>query len=178
MESIKANFTNYHKIVEIVGKDRINERLCALHDIYQEFLEETKYIDGVDIRLNDRTLMHAIVDYFTDITRLKEFHGIEKINKDKIISYECSWILRRKPIQILKDDREDLIYINEKFVLGIFVNHLTANTIDTFDGNIILNHLCDTLLYYLKYRNCDAKILEMFILFFKGGNSIPKIHYK
>lgn len=143
--------------------------------IYAFFLEQTGFKEQTDICLNDRVLMHTIMDYFTDITRLKEFHGIEKINQDKIIAYECSWLIKRKPIQILDEEKESLVYINEKFVLAILVNHLTKGKIDSFEGNEELNRLCDKLLYHLKYRNCDAKVLEMFILFFKVGNMIETL---
>lgn len=121
--------------------------------------------------------MHAIMDYFTDITRLKGFHDISKINQDKIIAYECCWLLKRKPIQILKDDCEELIYVNEKFILGILVNHLTGGKIDSL-VNPVLERFCDVLLYYLKYRDCDSKILEMLISSFKAGNATEKIDYK
>lgn len=109
-----------------------------------------------------------ILDYFTDITRLKEFHQIERVNKDKIFSYEISWFLKRKPIQVLKNDREELVYVNEKFILGILVNHLTEGKIDDFSGNNILVSFCDILLYYLKYRDCEPKVLEMLIMSFKA----------
>lgn len=51
MERIKADFVTYHKIVEVIGAERIEERLCAIHDIYQEFLIEADLTDGVDVRL-------------------------------------------------------------------------------------------------------------------------------
>lgn len=175
MKNIKSIFVNYNSIVEIIGEERIEERLRALHDIYTIFLEQMDINGNTDVYLNDRVLMHTIMDYFTDITRLKEFHGIEKINQDKIIAYECSWLIKRKPIQVLSEEKESLVYINEKFVLTILVNHLTKGKINSFVRNEELNRLCDKLLYHLKYRNCDAKVLEMFILFFKVGNMIETL---
>lgn len=176
MRRIKAEFIEYKKVTHIVGEQRIEERLSALHEIYERFCKEMHCEDDKDIRLNDRTLIHIILDYFTDIIRLKEFHDIKKINEDKIIAYECSWILRRKPIQVMQDQREELIYVNEKFVLGILVNHLTNNKIDSLEESENLKIFCDILLYYLKYRNCDAKVLEMIIISFKVGNSIKKVN--
>lgn len=175
MKNIKSIFTSYTSIVDIIGEERIEERLRALHDVYILFLDQTGLTDSKDIYLNDRVLMHTIMDYFTDITRLKEFHGIEKINLDKIIAYECSWLLKRKPIQIICEDKESLVYINEKFVLNILVNHITKTKIDTLSGNEELKRLFDKLLYHLKFRNTDAKVLEMFILFFKVGNMLETL---
>lgn len=177
MKNIKAEFVDYSEIIDIVGEERINERLCALHDIYGKFLIETGFHDKEDISLNDRVLMHSILDYFTDITRLKSFHDIDLVNQDKIISYEISWMLRRKPIQIIRADREELVYVNEKFALEILVNHLTAGTVDDFSGNRTIIAYCNVLLYYLKYRNYDAKVLEIIISSFKAGNSLNKIKY-
>lgn len=177
MKNIKAEFVDYSEIIDKIGENRINERLCALHDIYRKFLEETGFQDKEDIILNDRVLIHSILDYFTDITRLKNFHEIEFVNQDKIISYELSWMLRRKPIQVLRIDKEALVYVNEKFALEILVNHLTAGKIDDFSGNETIISYCDMLLYYLKYRNYDAKVLEIIISSFKAGNSLNKIEY-
>jgi hypothetical protein len=175
IEKIKADFVEYTDLIDKIGENKIKERLYAIHDVYQIFLEDSGYIDQKDILLNDQTVIHIIMDYFTDITRLKEFHNISKINYDKIIAYEISWLLRRKPIQVLKDFTEDLVYINEKFALTIFINHLTSGKIDSISNTDGLSKLCDVMLYYFKYRNCDAKVLEMFIMCFKVGNSIEMI---
>lgn len=177
MKNIRAEFVDYAEIIDQVGEKRINERLCALHDIYRKFLVETGFQDKMDISLNDRVLIHSILDYFTDITRLKDFHDIKLVNQDKIISYEISWMLRRKPIQVMRTDREELVYVNEKFALEILVNHLTAGKVDDFSGNATIISYCNILLYYLKYRNYDAKVLEIIISSFKAGNSLDRIEY-
>ena len=140
-------------------------------------MEQAKFADKEDIILNERILMHAILDYFTDISRLKSFHDIESVNQDKIISYEISWLLRRKPIQVLKIDNESLIYVNEKFLLSVLVNHLLVDKSDQLTTNKAINAYFNILFYYLKYRNYDPKILEIIISSFKAGNSIDKIKY-
>ena len=80
-----------------------------------------------------------MLDYFTDISRLKHFHQAKHINSLKVISYETYWLLRRKPIQILVETKKG------------FLNYL------------------DSLFYYLKYRNYDAEMLEMMLMGFKAG---------
>ncbi len=177
MKNIKAEYTDYCDVIKQIGEDKINDRLCAIHDIYQKFLKESGFKDGTDISLNDRILMHAILDYFTDITRLRNFHDIQWVNQDKIIAYEASWILKRKPIQIMRVDKEEFIYVNEKFVLEMLINHLTAGRVEDFSKNEIVIAYCNILFYYMKYRNCDAKILEIIIASFKAGNSIGVIEY-
>lgn len=171
MNNIKTKYVNYKSVIEQIGENKICERLCAVHDIYQSFLEQTNYKDKIDIILNDRVLMHAILDYFTDITRLKEFHSIDMVSHDKIIAYEISWLLKRKPIQILDFNKEELVYVNEKFLLQILVNHLTDGKIIDLNPNSVLGSYCNYLYYYLKYRDCDAKVLELVISSYKAGRA-------
>ena len=178
IENIKAEFTDYSDIISKVGINKIMERFTSILNIYKKFAIQADFVDGEDIILNERVLMHAILDYFTDITRLKNFHDIEQINQDKIIAYEVSWFLKRKPIQVLKYSNEALIYVNEKFLLGILANHLLMDKKDEISKNKIINSYCDMLFYYLKFRNCDAKVLEIIISSFKAGNSVDKIEYE
>ena len=175
MKNIKTEFSDYSEIINKIGEEKIEERFCAIHDIYLNFIKSIGFKDEIDIIINDRILMHCIMDYFADITRLKNFHKIELINKDKIISYECSWFLRRKPIQLLRKDKEEMVYVNEKFVLTILVNHLTLGKIDSISEKTLMNSFCESLLYYLKFRDCSPKIIEMIILSFKAGNSLNPI---
>jgi len=65
--------------------------------------------------VNGNNLIRAVVDYFTDIVRIKEFHPITNTNKEKIISYMTYWLLKRKPLQAVKDF-EGCEFINELFV--------------------------------------------------------------
>lgn len=127
------------------------------------------------MKLNSFTLMHAVLDYFSDISRLKKFHKIRKTNTFKIMAYEVSWLLRRKPLQILQDEKEELVYINEKYILSYillyfsrlvgeeFYDELDENNRKIFDGFI------DTLYYYLKYRNCNSQSLEFALISFGAG---------
>ncbi len=50
MKNIKSIFVNYKSIVNIIGEGRIEERLCALHDIYAFFLEQTGFKEQTDER--------------------------------------------------------------------------------------------------------------------------------
>lgn len=175
MENIRVEFKSYSELIDNIGIERIEGRHQAIKEAYAEFVKQIE-CEEKDFFLNERILMHAILDYFTDITRLKKFHDIKLINEDKIISYESSWLIRRKPIQILSN-KESHVYVNEKFVLAILVTHLTKGTITTLENHKILDNFCDILLYYLKFRNCDPKILEIMICAFKAGNSLETINY-
>lgn len=180
MKNIKQQYIGYDQVISNVNDENLSnkiiERLAAIRNIYYDFITLLNLTEE-DIILNERVLMHAILDYFTDITRLKEFHDIELINKDKIIAYEISWFLKRKPIQVLHPEREDLVYINEKFALTILIEHLTQNAIKNLQDFPVFKAYCDFILYYFKYRNCDAKIIELLISSFKAGNSLDSIKY-
>ena len=173
MDRISHLYEDYADILEEFGRDRIQDRFSDLYSSYEKFI-----IDGglsADVRINDFILMHAILDYFTDVSRLKRFHKISRTNTFKVVSYEISWLLRRKPLQVLTDNNEELVYINEKFILSYIVSYfsqlvgsdfydgLTPENQKSFDGFI------DSLYYYLKYRNCSSQTLEFALLSFGAG---------
>ena len=126
------------------------------------------------IQISESLLSHAVLDYFTDISRLKHFHQAKHINSLKVISYETYWLLRRKPIQILVEDEtsDAMAFLNEKFVFSRIAKYLMGDgkrvilSPETKKG--FLNYL-DSLFYYLKYRNYDAEMLEMMLMGFKAG---------
>ena len=65
----------------------------------KDFLEQNDLCDVAYIQ--EMALTHAIMDYFSDIQRLKDYQKIEHINEIKIKAYETFWILKRKPIQLI-----------------------------------------------------------------------------
>lgn len=173
MDRISHLYDDYADILKEFGKNRIQERFSDIYMAYQKFIQKNN-LENV-VKINDFTLMHAILDYFTDISRLKRFHKISRTNTFKVVSYEISWLLRRKPLQILEDDDEELVYINEKFILSYIMSYLTElvgedfydklsqENQDAFDGYI------DSLFYYIKYRNCNSQALELALLNFGAG---------
>lgn len=75
-------------------------------------------------------LTHAVMDYFSDIQRLKDYQKIEHINGLKIKAYETFWLLQRKPIQLkeqLEDDR--MLYVNERFLLTRLTSFMLGDDI-------------------------------------------------
>ena len=83
--------------------------------------------------VNPRLLEIAIMDYFADITRLKEFHNTLHIQRDKIYAYEAYWLLKNRPIQLIKDDNnmdDEQIHVNE-FILSYLFVSLLATELDS-----------------------------------------------
>ena len=181
MDKITQNYEPYSDIISEFTEEKIQRRFQDLYAAIEAFLEEFEIRE--EVRINSYALQHAVLDYFTDISRLKTFHKIDRINIYKIMAYELSWILRRKPIQVIIDEdeledrskAETLVFINEKFVLSYITDfftyligqdfYVTMNSPnkDSFDGYL------DSLFYYLKYRNCSSQALEFALLSFGAG---------
>lgn len=172
-------YTDYSDIIEAFGQEVIEKRIVFFLDLINDFKKRLGSEYEEKIEVNDKVLQHCIMDYFSDIHRLKDFHEVEKVNTIKKVAYESAWFLRRKPIQILSDDENDdvLVYANEKFVLLYLLHEALDDSHDVVlrdDAMSSYRSFVNSLFYYLKYRNCDAKVLELMLLAFKAGLSYGK----
>ena len=181
MDKIAQSYESYSDIISEFTEKRIQERFQDLYEAYDDFIEKMQLKKVIHI--NSYTLWHAVLDYFTDISRLKKFHKNERINSFKIMAYELSWLIRRKPLQIIEDEdahedrekAEGLVFINEKFVLSYIVSYFTKLIgYDFYETLNEHNKACfdgylDSLFYYLKYRNCSSQTLEFALLSFGAG---------
>jgi hypothetical protein len=165
---IQPFYLDYNDIIKEFGREKIETRYKTLLSALETFIERMKYTDSVLV--NETLLMYSLLDYFTDISRVKSFHRIEHINEIKIIAYETYWFLKRKPLQI-KSNHKEYAFVNEQFALSHIVSFLTEDKdsgVDLMDSSD-LNFFVNTLFYFLKYRLYDAQILELFLLSFKAG---------
>ena len=171
MNSIESMYLNYSGLLEEFSEDVIRSRYAFLYKECMEFLKSQKLES--EVRLDEVLLMHAVLDYFSDVSRLKKFHHIHHINETKVIAYETFWLLRRKPLQVVTQRQDDfLAFINEKFVFSRLAAFLVGNRKDQVlreqDKKAFMNYL-DTLYYFLKYRQYDPKMLELMLLGFRAG---------
>ena len=147
---------------------KMEARFEMLYQDMQTYIEVSGYQEKVFV--NSMVLAYVITDYMADIQRLKEFHKVNHINSIKVTSYTLYWLLRRKPIQVLADDKE-LIYVNERFALA----HLAEFLSDKDKGLIIsrddkaLGAFLESVLYFFKYRLFSAQDIEMMIISFFAG---------
>ena len=155
MNTIEKIYTNYDGLLEEFSEEVIQSRYAVFYEEIEEFAKSLGIREKIQI--SESLLSHAVLDYFTDISRLKHFHQAKHINSLKVISYETYWLLRRKPIQSLVEDETSYLMGDGKRVI------LSPETKKGF-----LNYL-DSLFYYLKYRNYDAEMLEMMLMGFKAG---------
>lgn len=175
MNNIENTYVNYDEIVREFGEDVVQSRFEQIYEEMTAFIQEQQ-LEGV-VRVNDVVLMQALLDYFSDVSRLKAYQKIRHINAIKIKAYETFWLIQRKPIQIiaprLEDDR--IIYINEKFVLSRLVCYLLGDEIDkpiVGERQQAFQNFLDTLYYYFKFRRCEPQAIELLILSFKAGQLV------
>lgn len=174
MINIENTYTDYDEMLGAFGEEVISGRIEQIYEEMEEFLrryelQEVAYIHRM-------SLYHAVMDYFSDIKRLKDYQPIERVNDIKIKAYETFWLLKRKPLQLKGQSEDDkLMYINEKFLLSRLASFmLRENPTEPLVGNkgkAFKNYL-DTLYYYLKFRRCDPQSIELALLGFEAGRLI------
>lgn len=171
MVNIENTYAKYDELVAVVGEEVIESRIKQIGQEMLDFLkihnlEEYAYI-------HEMALTHAVMDYFSDIQRLKGYQQIEHVNEIKIKAYETFWLLKRKPLQLKKQIEDDrILYINEKFILSRLTSFILEEDINMpLVGNksTVFKNFLDTLYYYLKFRRCDAQSIELMLLAFKAG---------
>lgn len=175
MNNIENTYVNYDQLVESVGgEEKIRSRIEQISQEMLDFLainelENVAYIHNM-------ALTHAVMDYFSDIQRLKEYQKIDHVNEIKIKAYETFWLLKRKPLQLLDQiDDDRILYVNEKFLLTRLTSFMLGDNINipiVEEKSVAYRNFLDTLYYYLKFRKCDAQSIELMLLAFKAGQIV------
>lgn len=170
MEDIGSNFIKADKLLEefFEKNDKFQPRFAFLLNDINNFLIASELNNKV--KVNKLLLGYALVNYFEDITRLKEFHHVGHVNNIKIVAYTSYWVLRAKPLQSDSSDKR-CAYVNERFVLSYilsFLNQPDCGAILT-RSNSGIKAFVETLFYYLKYRPLSAQVIEMMIISFFAG---------
>ncbi len=173
----KAKSYDYSDILSAFGKDKIEKRYEVLQEYLSAFIKRHKYEDKVTVA--ESVLNQAVVDYFSDIHRLKNFHHIESINYLKINAYTAYWILRRKPLQIIKDDPKDveLAFVNERFVASYLLQYLRGDYTDIIiaeSERTVYFEFVKNLKYYLRYRVVTPQMLETMLEAYQAGISFQR----
>lgn len=171
MNQIKSSYTNYLHLIDTFGEEKIQRRYEFLYQEIKEYIERLNAQDKLVI--NERILMHTVLEYFEDISKLKKSHDLEHSNEPKVIAYTSYWILRRKPIQLTaNEESEELVFANEKFVLSFIIQYLTkGNETLPLVGNVLDQYkgFLNSLYYYIKFRKLDAQSFELILLAFQAG---------
>lgn len=131
------------------------------------------------LKIDEDRLGKAIIDYFDDIDRLKEYEGIEHASVSKIYAYETYWLVKRKPIMPVSPDLEDerIVFINEIACSMILLSNICNELgIIPVENDPHVEKFYDLLCYSLKYRDIPAKALELAIEFFFFGRRTEFVH--
>ena len=176
MNNIENTYVKYDELVQKFTEKVIKSRLNQISEEMLDFLRTYNLTEVAYI--NEMALSHAIMDYFSDVSRLKEYQDIEKINNIKIKAYETFWLLQRKPLQLkcqLEDDK--YLYVNEKFLLTRLASFMLGEDINKpliDEKGIAWTNFLNTLYYYMKFRRCDAQSIELMLLAFKAGQMMER----
>lgn len=112
---------DYSEIIKDIGVVKFKERLTELVETMNEFIESSEYCSYV--HCNERIVTMLLLDYWSDIYRMKDFHLIEKSRTEKIIAYLIAWIIKRKPLQFTQYFEEEKdIFVNERFCIYLLLN--------------------------------------------------------
>lgn len=170
MATNKSNY-DYEEIIEHFGKEKIMGRFNAFEEYLNIFIERSKFKDNVSVSYS--LLNQAVIDYFADVDRLKNFHHIEKINFIKIHAYSAYWLLRRKPIQIIKDnDDTELAFVNENFVASYLLQFLRGDNrgvVIKKSDRLEYDEFVENLKYVLRYRMVTPQMLETILESYIAG---------
>jgi len=170
---------HYQFLLQYFPANKIINRLKYLWADTVKVIENIGLEDKV--RIDEESFQMFILDYFTDIARLKDFQDIKRANVDKIYGYELFWFLRRHPIQLLEDE-PDNFDINEKVAIGVFLPRILAeaglpckksNQSETFQAR--LRDFINLLFYNLKHRTYTQQSMELIIEAFLCGSVCARI---
>jgi hypothetical protein len=165
------DYLRQHKI----DSDRIAGRFVQILAMLNQFRKAHNITDDIAV-INRSILLRAVVDYFVDLVRVKEFHKIKHTNKEKIYSYMAYWLLKRKPLQALKHFK-GCEYINELFITDYLISSVSnarGITLEEKNKNPSFRTFEIMLYYNLCFRIVTQQSLELMIDAFFGGYDFPK----
>ncbi|EMO20752.1 hypothetical protein LEP1GSC168_0015 [Leptospira santarosai str. HAI134] len=119
--------------------------------------------------VSELLIQEILLDYFSDIKRLKDFHQIEKTNSQKIASFTTYWVFRRKPLQIKNDlieevaqeKKEFLKQVNEWFACALYLAILYDRSKTPSDTGPAYRRFIKNFNYFLIYRYVSPQALEL-----------------
>jgi len=164
--------SSYKDLLMEFGEDIVQGSIDNWKERMEAFIE-TRKLSG-KVRVSDTNLFLAILSFFSDIKRIKPYHGINDVNDVKIHSYLAYWIMRKKPIQVLVDF-DECERVNERFVAFMLTDFLLRDWSEVvLSGNAKMqfSEFAQTLFYTFSYRKYSAKSIELVLLAFLAGIAV------
>jgi hypothetical protein len=169
----KYQFLLQHYTAETIGN-----RYAAWLGEMQKIVN---FLGGGDyFTINGTSLSLAVLDYFTDIVRLKQFQDIERANVQKIYAYGTYWLLRRNPVQAIAPFPPELSFINERTMLLMLLPKILAEVGADYkalgaESKQAMLSFASLLFYNFRFRSFTPQTLELmneaFIAGFKLGKN-------
>ena len=87
----------YDDLIVQFGEEKLEHRFLFLLSKAQHFVAK-RYGHLFDVkkhlRIDETILAEVVLNYFVDIDRLKEFHGIDSTEPQKVAAYTAYWVAR------------------------------------------------------------------------------------
>lgn len=162
---------SYKDVLTEFGEEKVAQRYDNILDQMNAFIQRNKWENKVTIC--SAALNQFVIDYFTDIYRLKKFHKIDLANYIKITAYTAYWLVRRKPLQVIEDDPEsvELAFCNENFTLSYILRFLQKPSSNCPTNNEKYRDFVKTLSYSLRYRVLTPQMIELMISGYLAGRA-------
>ncbi|XDD43143.1 hypothetical protein AB3N58_01915 [Leptospira sp. WS60.C2] len=166
---------DYEYLIEKFGEDKIINRFIFIRDRAIDFLNRICKDHNLTFDdyffVSNELIEEAVIDYFADLVRLKDFHDIEKAQPQKVAAYTSYWVFRRKPIQLKKPIEDDLLmsfpnikFLNESFAYTLLINLVFDERKRINDSNPRYGIFRNLIMYNFQYRQLNSQILELVIV--------------
>ncbi len=170
---MKTRYSNhsYQDIIDHFSREKVEQRYLFLLGLAKHFIKSRyKYLFKIDeyFWISEKIIGEIVLNYFSDVLRLKQFHNIKNTEKQKVAAFTAYWVARCKPIQIIKDFPSDIVnkekgiyFVNESYACNLLIamTHDTTKPILQDYGN--LEKFTKNLNYHLTYRLTTPQMLEL-----------------
>ncbi|TGL63305.1 hypothetical protein [Leptospira sarikeiensis] len=160
---------DYDYLIKEFTEEKIKDRFIYLCELAKKIIRQQKLESFCSVESD--LISEVVIDYFSDIDRLKKFHGLKKANTFKIAAYTAYWILRRKPIQIKGDinSADSVTKAKIRDINEIFAKSLALGIIYDFrkqvdpgmEATSKLVNFYVHLNYHFVYRQPNPQSLEL-----------------
>ncbi|MFS2010291.1 hypothetical protein ACCD06_10510 [Azospirillum sp. CT11-132] len=146
---------------EVAESKRTVRRCAYLAQAFGFYNQKLQSSGLVDAEMNTALLLSAMESYFIDVRRIKDFHGMERIDRYKIASYTLKWLCKIRPIQVgplgslSRDVQKRGLVVNADFALT------QAFSIANINSKIIGTRLRNSILYSAHYRDIDGGVMAV-----------------
>jgi hypothetical protein len=171
-QSLFNDRKNLRKREKLVIQQKVDLQEETITKQYSLFIAKQAKHTKDSVHLNSVLLHSAIISYYYDIRRFKDFSGSELANKHKQAAYTIKWLVKFRPIQINENTNyvsDEIFDINIRFALvcgfaflGKKMTDLIMKNKQQMDMQVTdkkERSFYDKLLYDLRYRHLSGKKL-------------------